>query len=306
MHRPLTLPCGHSLSADHISVPTPVPIYIDPSLPEHEIIDLQQRQQQQRLALWSSVMCPIPTCKRYSSTATTASYRPTQVLGADFSFDDQLLSGSERTAKLASGVTYYPPIPAPLADYSSDPIAETGSPLIDVSVEKIIRIVHREIARVDEETNRTTAAFGNVELNDPEDEAMARAGDESPVSEASASSSTLGRAPSKRRRNHLDLNAENTDQTYRRSDPDPLVELKKDMLSVLECDVCAMLLHEPVTTPCQHVSILLHGQRVILISSPFAPSVSRDRSITLRDVQCVGRICLPLHSSKIMPSTRFS
>jgi hypothetical protein len=261
MHRPLTLPCGHTLSADHISIPTPAPIHIDRSLPDHEIADLQQRQQQQRLALWSSVMCPIPNCKRYSPTATTASYRPTQALDPDFSFDDQVSTGAKPNSKLASGVTYYPPQPALQPDYSTDPISETGSPLIDVNVEKIIRIVHREIARVDEETHNTTAALGKVELNDPEDEVMPHDGLESPVSDVSASSSNIGRAPLKRQRNHLDLNPENdenlrTDQNYRRSDPDPLVELKKDMLSVLECDVCAMLLHEPVTTPCQHVSLL--------------------------------------------------
>jgi hypothetical protein len=261
MHRPLTLPCGHTLSADHISIPTPAPIYIDPSLPEHEIIELQQRQQQQRLSLWSGVMCPIPGCKRYSPTATTAKYRPTQVLDQDFSFEAHVSSGAERNGLLASGVAYYPPAPIPPPDYSPNPAVETGSPLIDVNVEKIIRIVHREAARLDEETINTTTALGKVELNDPQDEIMLHDALESPCSDISGSSSTLGRAPLKKQRNHLDLNPEHdesqrTDQYYRRSDPDPLELLKKDMLSVLECDVCAMLLHEPVTTPCQHVSLV--------------------------------------------------
>jgi hypothetical protein len=30
--------------------------------------------------------------------------------------------------------------------------------------------------------------------------------------------------------------------------------LEKELLGLLECDVCSMLLYEPVTTPCQHVS----------------------------------------------------
>jgi hypothetical protein len=162
---------------------------------------------------------------------------------------------------LASGITYYPPVPsAPL--FPSEPISETGSPLMDVNVEKIIRIVHREAMKLDDETHNTVAALGRVELNDADiDETMPQEVLDSPSSDTSASSTSLGRAPSKRRRNHLDLDPEHADYSrsdnYRRSDPDPLEILKKDMLSVLECDVCAMLLHEPVTTPCQHVGFSL-------------------------------------------------
>jgi hypothetical protein len=169
-------------------------------------------------------------------------------------------SGAQRGEMLASGITYYPPVP-PAPAFPSEPISETGSPLMDVNVEKIIRIVHREAMKLDDETHHTVAALGRVELNDADiDETMSQEVLESPSSDVSASSTSLGRAPSKRRRNYLELDPEHADYSrsdnYRRSDPDPLEILKKDMLSVLECDVCAMLLHEPVTTPCQHVGIL--------------------------------------------------
>lgn len=29
---------------------------------------------------------------------------------------------------------------------------------------------------------------------------------------------------------------------------------EKELMGIVECDVCALLLYEPVTTPCQHVS----------------------------------------------------
>jgi len=170
-------------------------------------------------------------------------------------------SGAQRGEMLASGVTYYPPLPAPSL-FPSEPTSETGSPLLDVNVEKIIRIVHREATKLDDETHHAVTALGRVELNDADvDEAMPQEALESPSSDVSASSTSLGRAPSKRRRNHLDLDPDHADYSrsdnYRRSDPDPLDVLKKDMLSVLECDVCAMLLHEPVTTPCQHVGLFV-------------------------------------------------
>jgi hypothetical protein len=151
---------------------------------------------------------------------------------------------------LGSRVTYYPPRPIPQT--SSESISETGSPLLDVNVEKIIRIVHREATKLDDETAKAAAALGRVELNDQVEEISEEAMLESPSSEVSASSASLGRAPSKRQKHHL-VEPDSAVDNYRRSDPDPLDAIKKDMMSVLECDVCAMLLHEPVTTPCQHV-----------------------------------------------------
>ena len=241
LHRPLTLPCGHTLSADHISIPTPAPIVIDPSLPPHEAAELQQRQQQQRLSLWSSVMCPIPSCKRYSASASSAKYNPSDLTISDTSSVPPVSSGTH-------GIIHYPP--RPTHHVTTETASETGSPLLDVNVEKIIRIVHREATRLDDETAHAVTAFGRVGLNDEEvpDETML----ESPLSEVSASSSSLGRAPSKRQKHHL-VEPDSAVENYRRSDPDPLDAIKKEMMSVLECDVCAMLLHEPVTTPCQHV-----------------------------------------------------
>jgi hypothetical protein len=188
-------------------------------------------------------MCPIPSCKRYSASASSAKYNPSDLTISDTSSVPPVSSGTH-------GIIHYPP--RPTHHVTTDTVSETGSPLLDVNVEKIIRIVHREATRLDDETAHAVTAFGRVGLNDAEvpDETML----ESPSSEVSASSSSLGRAPSKRQKHHL-VEPDASVNNYRRSDPDPLDAIKKDMMSVLECDVCAMLLHEPVTTPCQHVRL---------------------------------------------------
>jgi hypothetical protein len=240
-------------------------------------------------------MCPIPSCKRYSASASSAKYNPSDLTISDTSSVPPVSSGTH-------GIIHYPP--RPTHHVTTDTVSETGSPLLDVNVEKIIRIVHREATRLDDETAHAVTAFGRVGLNDEEvpDESML----ESPSSEVSASSSSLGRAPSKRQKHHL-VEPDASVDNYRRSDPDPLDAIKKDMMSVLECDVCAMLLHEPVTTPCQHVrfsSNSLIGARLMFSHS--ARNACRDRLTTRLDVQFVGRIYLRLLSSRIIPSTRFS
>lgn len=45
----------------------------------------------------------------------------------------------------------------------------------------------------------------------------------------------------------------------------PSVAFEKELAAILECDVCAQLLYEPITTPCQHVSFVT----VLLFFSPF-------------------------------------
>lgn len=276
LHRPITLPCGHTLSADHVVIPSPPRIQYQPGLPEHEIHALQQRQQAQRLSMWASVMCPIPSCKRYSASAATSTYNPS---AAEHEIESQQLgrvsSGVRRAEMLASGVAYYPPPPSTHPEFNSEPhVTETGSPLLDITIEKIIGIVQREVARLEDDTITTTAALRLVELHDrqPIDiDVQNTHGDEtsSPtLSEASSNSSSLGRAPSKRQRNRLDLNehlgdtsTSGSEENYRRSPGSGRgshERFEKEMLGHLECDVCACLLHEPVTTPCQHVSHALH------------------------------------------------
>lgn len=276
--------------------------------------------------MWASVMCPIPSCKRYSASAATSTFNPSV---AEHEIESQqsgrVSSGARRAEMLASGVTYYPPPPITPAEYNSEPhVTETGSPLLDITIEKIIGIVQREVARLDDDTMTTTAALRLVELHDRQpidvDVEDTHGGETSSptLSEASSTSSSLGRAPSKRQRNRLDLNehlgdtsTSGSEENYRRSPASARgshERFEKEMLGHLECDVCACLLHEPVTTPCQHVShlppirIASMNIHTDIISSRSALNVSRGLWITPPDVLSVGKICLHLPFSKITPS----
>ncbi|WWD17561.1 hypothetical protein CI109_102002 [Kwoniella shandongensis] len=263
LHHPVTLPCGHTISSSHISIPAPPPLQFTHEAP-HEIYAAQQRQHQQRLNLWAAVMCPIPTCKRYSpSVGSSAVLSDIADLSAEGGF---ISSGAQRGEMLASGVTYYPPPPQPPAYSSDPPPTDGGSPLLDISVEKVLRLVQREMMRVDE-SDQDIGRGGNesdaTEESDEEEEVRPSGsqGDlardfshlASPSVRTSRLNAELGdsamiRTSSKRRR-HDHRSAQRMRPTMNQVEDWPF---EKELGGMLECDVCALLLYEPVTTPCQH------------------------------------------------------
>lgn len=241
LHHPLTLPCGHTLSSEHLFIPAPPPLRVPPDLPPHELFDLQQHQHQQRLNLWTGVMCPIPTCKRYSPHAATHApgdghpmliHSPTSSPTAS----SQVL----RSEMLPSGVTYYPPpiasIPPPA--YSADPPRdEAGSPLLDVTVDKVMQMVVQQLA-IDRADSTADETLG-------EDDDIGHAGQQAHLDLEGVSHGLSREGSIKRRRNTL--------RPLPRPRPGSLT-FEKELYALLECDVCSMLLYDPVTTPCQHVS----------------------------------------------------
>nr|XP_019046001.1 hypothetical protein I302_04741 [Kwoniella bestiolae CBS 10118]OCF24931.1 hypothetical protein I302_04741 [Kwoniella bestiolae CBS 10118] len=269
LHHPITLPCGHTLSSNHISIPSPPPLHFT-NEPPSEIFAAQQRQHQQRLAIWANVMCPIPTCKRFSPTASASSVMSNvDVPGAEStSIDAQVGSSGQRPA---SGVHYYPPaptpatMPAPPPAYSSEaPSASSSSPLLDVTVDKILAIVQKEKHRLEsqvagvtgeEETDVESSTSSENEDSSPLPPSTSQASLMDEFSHLSSSSMSRGmsRTGSKRRR------GERSERSSRRLLPRSSLNqtlnqdnFEKELLGTLECDVCAMLLYEPVTTPCQH------------------------------------------------------
>ena len=239
LHHPITLPCGHTLSASHITLPAVPPLTITSSLP-HDIFAAQQKQHQQRLNLWAGVMCPIPTCKRYAPNASSTPM-------PDYStFADESMHGAERDE--VSGVAYYPPPPNP-STFTPE-INDHPSSLLDISVEKVLNLVKQEINRretVFTSIRETTA----TDTEDSDDEGPPRSGLSVDLSQLShqvgGPTSPLARRSSKRRRNGMA-------PRNRSGSPDEW-PFRKELASVVECDVCAMMLYEPVTTPCQHVSM---------------------------------------------------
>lgn len=138
-HHPLTLPCGHTLSSDHLSIPCPAPLALPASTPPHELYAAEQKQHAQRLALWAGVMCPIPTCKRYSPYAVSGvSHEPNSPTTA---FRSMSAPAVIAPTVMSSGVPVYPS-QAPAPPYSADPVFhEVGSPLLDTAVDKVLGLV---------------------------------------------------------------------------------------------------------------------------------------------------------------------
>ncbi|WVQ67955.1 uncharacterized protein L199_006160 [Kwoniella botswanensis] len=276
LHHPITLPCGHTLSSNHIFIPSPPPLHFT-NEPPHEIFAAQQRQHQQRLAIWANVMCPIPTCKRFSPTASASSVMTNMELPGSANAEQDCQGGSDaqRNVMSASGVHYYPPaptpstMPAPPPAYSSEaPAAATASPLLDVTVDKILAIVQKEKVRHENQAVRIVGEEDtDVESSDssdneaessflPPNTSHSSLTDDFSHLNHSSSSISLNRTGSKRRR------GDRSERTTRRLLPRSSLgqnnqsqnqdNFEKELLATLECDVCAMLLYNPVTTPCQH------------------------------------------------------
>lgn len=241
-------------------------------------------------------MCPIPTCKRYSASASS-----TSVADASPLIDVSLPASSvtQRGDTSSSGVTYYPPPPDP-STFVLDAAANTHSPLLDISVEKVLNLVKQEIIR--RETVFTSMrSSSETDTDDSDDEDLPQSGlslDLSQLSHPTASvvpgpPSPLTRRSSKRLRNGMTLPAPPV--RARSGTPDDW-PFRKDLASVVECDVCAMMLYEPVTTPCQHVSWQSYPHADI---SRSARNVFRVHWTILLAVRCVVRTFPALRFSKI-------
>jgi hypothetical protein len=207
---------------------------------QHDIDAAHEAQDKARLNIWVGIRCPIPSCKRNKPSGTpepAPSYPTEQSL--------PIHAGNEYASRLVSGVPHYPPPPSAPPAYttsSSDP----PSPLLDVTVDKVIQLVLGEAERQDKERLANSMMIREP-VSPPGDDSS---DDDEVVDQGpSTGSVSLTRVASKRRRHRVDQ--------YNRSRPttaDGQWPFEKDLLGVLECDVCASLLYDPVTTPCQHVS----------------------------------------------------
>lgn len=273
-------------------------------------------------------MCPLPSCKRYSSTAIPGGldHEPSSPITA---FMAPLASLSHppipAPIPLASGVMYYPPPtnPTPPTTHSSrvlpadSPVLvpEMGSALLDTAVDKVMFLVMRELGlgqfskrlsvagMSDAAAAVVLAGMGHTHVEDggsSRESSVTVAGkrektpdrhthfdtttlpyippitdsgssshitpsrpkptptqtehsqpstsstesSDTPISDESIHtvSSGISRKISKRRKNTL-------------GEPSrPELSFERELMGILECDVCALLLYEPITTPCQHVS----------------------------------------------------
>ncbi|ORX36950.1 PUA-like domain-containing protein [Kockovaella imperatae] len=238
------------MSSSHIHFPAVPPLESISDLP-HEIYAAQQRQHQQRLNHWSSVMCPIPTCKRYSPIAADTILRSDVSVRSDDS--NRSRSSGSPAETLASGVLYYPP-PSALPAYTAEiPIRmEPNTLLLDITVDKILNLVKTELKTpFSEDAYDRSSHRSHAEYEDDSDDSEAEAGPSGSAAmhtSLSRDMSNLGQ-PSGTSSSHRNKRQRGALRPVGSPDEWPF---RRDLQSVIECDVCAMMLFDPVTTPCQH------------------------------------------------------
>ncbi|KAN0131483.1 PUA-like domain containing protein [Lactarius tabidus] len=224
---PVTLFCGHTACARHVLISSPSP----------------------RLLRLST--CPLPSCTVSPSNPATLPNIPT-----------------------SSRVTIYPATDVQL-DVDAAAFATIPQSRTDVTINKLASIVHRH-----DRLSRSTATLdsGSGSDSDSDDEEISDTNTTRPSpsqpgastpgstsivpSDASSSSSISTQIASsldaslqhqaparsnarKRRRKHLP-------PPRRLDSPAQSTDFEKELLNELSCEICFMLLYQPITSPCQH------------------------------------------------------
>ncbi|KAH7914338.1 PUA-like domain-containing protein [Hygrophoropsis aurantiaca] len=167
--------------------------------------------------------CPVPTCSTAHPAQTTPNIPP------------------------SSSVAFFPAQPQDQNILHSPPTdAFTRS---DVTIGKILPIVYRALAAIDSPDEPFIETY-----HDSGDESDEEPGPSTPPS-ASPPPSPTNRSPSpssSRPRKRLRRRSGQHHSGPPQSRPDPLASFDKELTSELTCEICFMLLYQPVTTPCQH------------------------------------------------------
>lgn len=247
---PVTLFCGHTVCAKHVSVPLPVnhPFSTSPSLPHP---DLPARP----LRL---TPCPLNGCTASPSNPTP----PPNI------------HSSSRVTVYFTDVGLQPDRDA--AAFDTIPNTRT-----DITVNKLATVIHRFDQQQAQSTQRLPASNSGSASDSQTDEEILDSQDPShtqPYIAGEASSSIPRQASSdgthqgparksarKRRRKQL-LPPRRLDAPAQSAD-----QFEKELLTELTCEICFSLLYQPVTSPCQHVRLSVLSR---FIPHPFVrPSV---------------------------------
>jgi hypothetical protein len=305
--------------------------------------------QARRLALWAKVVCPLPGCKNNDGQAGTHQQRhdaertDTQTHQATVNIHGVAyyppLSGL--AGELSGPTIVRCPPPSDLSGISTD------KTLMDVSVAKILALVWKQMSADAFEDRRlemtrpsfsrsnsvdTVATETDGEEADAEDEGY----DEGlpykrtlPGSSSRLNAPGLTRTSSKRRRQKTET-PQYPSPPHKRSSqlppgagPAPTgqrppigrrkasISFEKELCAVMECDVCAQILHLPVTTPCQHVSDIFLFAPVptltfisIAILRHSAQSASHGLSIIRQSAHYADKTCRRIRASRSWPLTR--
>lgn len=303
LNHPVTLFCGHTLSSSHVRLPH-VPKPDITAYPPADAYGIMEAYHARRLALWSKIPCPLPTCSKHVQTRRQSVQ---EGLGERHARQDTAESSSDaddvmfyprlsggNVEKMVAGIARCPP-PSELSGLSID------KGLMDVTVAKVLALVWKQMTEDALEDRRvesfrpsfsrsasseTIATEVDGQEADDEEEDVMRVGPSrrskhgemahmalsGDVSPSNRSPAKLTRTSSKRQR-HSTTSENEPSPPHKRATQLPAssdsaskqdrpimgrrkasMSFEKELGAVLECDVCAQLLHKPVTTPCQHVS----------------------------------------------------
>lgn len=215
---PTTLKCGHTICAEHVTLSHPA----TPLRPGPPILPA----------------CPLPTCQPMPP--------PSSFLRPNIPPE--------------STVSYFPP-----QTLSAAPVAGPSRVTdirLDVTVCKILSLVQRAIQEAREQDPDDVALPASSD-NDSESESDQSEdepffGNKGFTSEEtpSGSISRIHRSSSPARRPPTRLRTNSPPQSQILPNTEfPIEKLQKELLIELGCEICFLLLYQPVTTPCQHVRI---------------------------------------------------
>jgi hypothetical protein len=243
---PVTLFCGHTLCAKHVSVPA-------------HLSSLSPQSHTRFPILLRLTPCPLQGCTASPATPVPLNIPP------------------------ASHITFYPAV-GHHTDHDAASFATIPDSRIDVTVNKLSMIIHQHRAQSTRHLPSADSGSGSdsqtdEEILDPRDLSPTRAsiagssantGEGGPSSIPRQVSSDGSQQPGparmgarKRRRKRvppprrLDAPAQSADQ------------FEKELLTELSCEICLTLLYQPITSPCQHVSYPLLVSFILVDPPPF-------------------------------------
>lgn len=267
LEAPTTLNCGHTVCSKHVSLDrhassvTPSPASSsqtgssDPA-PAHTPVSSAPLYPSHRSR---PSACPVEGC------------RPRQPASRVLSRSGDAISGS--------GVTVTPaadqPPPAPPVAASQNPLRSQAK--LDVTVSKLLEAVttaaraqtgpaagpsgqppsHSDSDSEDDSDDDSAQRSSRIQYPLARSPSPDRNGDDGPTETRSVLNhnripSESPPRPRKRQRIHMPVQTP-TGVPDRTS---PALTFEKELLGELTCEICFMLMHQPITTPCQHVSFL--------------------------------------------------
>ena len=235
---PITLFCGHSLCAKHVSIPA-----------SHS--NPQDHLPTQRLRL---TPCPLPGCDAFPVNPVSPPNIPS-----------------------SSRVIFYPPV-GPHLDRDSTALETIPDSRTDVTINKLATIIHRyeqhqqaqhterppvlysgsdSDSQTDEEILDTHASPTGPNTDEPSSESSIPPQISSDTDASQQGSVRLGARKRRRKQfpppRRLDAPAQSADL------------FEKELFNELSCEICLMLLYQPITSPCQHVRSLSHSRPLLTL-----------------------------------------